>query len=157
MTGLSLTRAQSGIWLAQQLEPESTVYNIAACVEIRGPVDLDRLASAVRQAISEAECLQVRIVGERQIVAPAHVEVPVLDVDDAWMSHGPPTTLQLGRRAVVPHRPDARRTRPRALVPVLHHIAIDGYGIVLITRRAADLLHQPRTVPYPSTLVSCGQ
>ncbi|WP_194963239.1 condensation domain-containing protein, partial [Streptomyces eurocidicus] len=60
-TGLPLTGAQTGIWLAQQIEPDSSAYNIAFYLELRGAVDLDRLAAAVRQAVEEAGPLHVRV------------------------------------------------------------------------------------------------
>ena len=138
MTGLPLTRAQSGIWLAQELDPESTTYNTAAYVEIRGSVDLDRLEAAARQAIVEAECLHVRIVGERQIVEPARVSVPVLDLDEAaadkWMRADRlrPFDLAAGplfRSALIRLGPDRVRW-----YHCYHHIVVDGYGTVLIVQ-----------------------
>ncbi|MFE3945745.1 hypothetical protein ACFXPV_28395, partial [Streptomyces sp. NPDC059118] len=47
---LALTGAQSGIWNAQRLEPDSPYYVVGDVVEISGgePVDTHALAEAVR-------------------------------------------------------------------------------------------------------------
>ncbi len=61
MTGLPLTGAQAGVWYAQQIDPAGTAFNIATYVELRGPVDLDRLGATVKSVLADAECLHVRI------------------------------------------------------------------------------------------------
>ncbi|MFD9076294.1 hypothetical protein, partial [Streptomyces lasiicapitis] len=47
---LALTGAQTGIWNAQRLEPDSPYYVVGDVVEISGdePVDVDALVEAVR-------------------------------------------------------------------------------------------------------------
>lgn len=58
--GLALTAAQDGIWLSQQIDPETSAYNIAWYHEIRGELEVDRMTEAVGRAVREAECLHVR-------------------------------------------------------------------------------------------------
>lgn len=36
----SLTGAQTGIWFAQQLDPDNPIYNTAEYIEINGPVNI---------------------------------------------------------------------------------------------------------------------
>jgi amino acid adenylation domain-containing protein/non-ribosomal peptide synthase protein (TIGR01720 family) len=143
VTDLPLTGAQSGIWFAQQLDPASTTYNIACYVDIRGSVDLPRLTSAVRQAIAEAESLQVRIVDGRQSVSPRGFTVPVLELGEAeafaWMRTDRPTVMDLARgplfaQALIRIGADRVLWYQR-----YHHIAIDGYGVILLARRVASL------------------
>src|SRR5689334_11066111 len=64
-----LSAAQHGIWLGQQFDRTSPVYNAGECIEIRGPVDPVLFEAAVRQAVSEAEVLHARFVteGERPV------------------------------------------------------------------------------------------
>ena len=83
-TALPLTGAQAGVWYAQQVEPDGTAFNVAAYLDIRGPVDLDRLARGDRGGgLREAECLHVafdRADGAAcRSSRPATVTVPVLD------------------------------------------------------------------------------
>ncbi|MYV68782.1 hypothetical protein GT043_23145, partial [Streptomyces sp. SID2131] len=73
--GLPLTGGQSGIWLAQQIEPDGSAYHIAFVLRLRGDIDTDRLAAAVRRAVEEAESLHVRITDAGADGAPRQVPV----------------------------------------------------------------------------------
>jgi amino acid adenylation domain-containing protein len=155
MTDLALTAAQSGILLAQRIDPQSTDYNIACSVELRGAVDLDRLTAAIRQAVAEAECLHVRISGDRQIVLPPpEIPLPVLDLDDTaaeeWMAADRSRVIDLERGPLF-GQALIRTGAGRVLwYQRYHHIVTDGYGIVLITRRAAELYTSPQPFrPWP--------
>ncbi|MET8070404.1 condensation domain-containing protein, partial [Streptomyces sp. NPDC005271] len=53
-----VTAAQLGIWVAQQLQPDSPLYNCGAYLEIDGPVDTGVLEEAVRRAVEETEALR---------------------------------------------------------------------------------------------------
>src|SRR5206468_1179758 len=59
-TGLPLTAAQSGMWLAQQVDPGNPMYGIAECVTIHGPVALGVFESTLRRLVAEADALRVR-------------------------------------------------------------------------------------------------
>ncbi|WP_326682673.1 non-ribosomal peptide synthetase [Streptomyces sp. NBC_01237] len=151
-SGLPLTGGQAGVWLAQQIEPDSSAYNIVFTLDLLGDIDLDHLAGAVRQAVEEAECLHVEVVpgqGEaRQTPRPVSFEVPVIDLRGApdpeeaaatWtatdrdrpvdLTHGPLFSQVLLRLA-----DDRVRWSQR-----YHHIVLDGMGVALITRRAGEL------------------
>ncbi|WP_328489126.1 non-ribosomal peptide synthetase [Streptomyces zaomyceticus] len=52
------TAAQLGIWVAQQLQPDSPLYNCGGYYEIDGPVDVDVLARAVHRGVEETEALR---------------------------------------------------------------------------------------------------
>ncbi|ALC19242.1 peptide synthetase [Streptomyces pristinaespiralis] len=154
--GAPVTGGQSGIWLAQQLEPDSSAYHVSFALDLRGDVDLDRLRAAVRQALEEAECLHVRIGpaegGPRQTLARRPFDVPVIDL------RGQPDP-----EAAAAAWAEADRDRPADLVngPLFghallrladdrvvwhqryHHIVIDGVGIVLVSRRAGEIYTAP--------------
>ncbi|MBW7462243.1 hypothetical protein K0U00_50150, partial [Paenibacillus sepulcri] len=70
-----LSGAQSGIWFAQQLDPENPIYNTGEWVEIHGPVDTACFEAALRQAVGEAESLHARFGEDRdgpwQIIDPS--------------------------------------------------------------------------------------
>ncbi|WP_279632552.1 amino acid adenylation domain-containing protein [Streptomyces sp. Tu 2975] len=150
--GAPVTGGQSGIWLAQQLDPDSPAYNVSFALDLRGDVDLDLLSAAVRQALEEAECLHVRIGsaegGPRQTLARRPFDVPVVD-----LRGGPDPEGAAAAWA------EADRDRPADLVngPLFghallrladdrvvwhqryHHIVVDGVSIVLISRRAGEI------------------
>ncbi len=161
-SGIPVTGGQSGIWLAQQIEPDSSAYNIVFALDLHGDIDLDRLGGAVRQAVEEAGCLHVSVVGEhgraRQIPRAASVDVPVLDLRDAaapedaaaaWiaadrdrpadLAHGPLFAQELLRLA------DDRVWWYQRY----HHILIDGMGVALVTRRAGELYTLGEQAPAP--------
>ncbi|ACY14562.1 non-ribosomal peptide synthetase [Haliangium ochraceum] len=66
---LPLSAAQHGIWLGQQLDPDSPAYNTAECIEIHGPIDPVHFEAALRQVMHEAQTLRMAVVaadGSRQ-------------------------------------------------------------------------------------------
>ncbi|MYS26264.1 AMP-binding protein, partial [Streptomyces sp. SID7804] len=150
--GTPLTGAQSGIWLAQQIEPDSSAYALAFVLDLRGDVDHGRLAAAVRRAVEEAEALHVRVTaddtGPRQRIARVPVDVPVLDLRDepdpdraaaAWMDadRDRPADLTAGplyAQAVLRLADDHVLWYQR-----YHHILVDGLGVALVTRRAGEI------------------
>ncbi|MFF8034748.1 amino acid adenylation domain-containing protein [Streptomyces sp. NPDC016626] len=157
---MPLTGGQSGIWLAQQIEPDSSAYTLAFVLELRGGVDPVRLAASARRAVAEAEALHVRVTtdgdGPRQTVLRAPVDVPVLDLRDetdpvraatAWMDadRDRPADLTGGplfAQAVI------RLTDDHVLwYQRYHHILVDGMGVALITRRAGELYTRGERAP----------
>jgi amino acid adenylation domain-containing protein len=145
---LPLTGAQTGVWLAQQLEPDNPVYNVGWYMELRGSLDLDRLDAAVRQSLGEAGSLHVRFTDEGQVPAPVTTHVTHLSFDSvadarAWMDD------DFSRLTDLAHGP----TFHHALLRVAddhviwcqryHHLVLDAYGFVLVTRRASELYAAP--------------
>ncbi|WP_457034050.1 amino acid adenylation domain-containing protein, partial [Kitasatospora sp. P5_F3] len=149
-----LSAAQLGIWLAQQLDPRSPVFNIGGYLEIYGAVDEQLFETALRQVIDETEAVRVRF-HERsgqpvqEIVSTfAHPVLTTLDVSgeedpraaaEAWMradmntavslTDGPLFTQALFRAA-----PDRHFWYHR-----YHHAVVDGYGVWLIGRRLGEV------------------
>ncbi|SFB60741.1 non-ribosomal peptide synthase domain TIGR01720/amino acid adenylation domain-containing protein [Amycolatopsis marina] len=166
--GVALTRAQTGIWLAQHLEPGTAVFNIAAETELRGRVDTDRLADAVRTAVGEAECLHVRFLPDgrtaRQTQTVRPFELTVLDLSETadpdaaaaeWMSADRARPVDLVSDPLFAHA--LLRLGPDRVLwyQRYHHILIDGHGIATLTRRAGELYsagaHTPAGVDWPLT------
>ncbi|WP_069812290.1 non-ribosomal peptide synthetase [Streptomyces sp. TP-A0874] len=150
--GMPVTGAQTGIWLAQQIEPDSSAYNIAFFLELRGDTDLDRLAAAVRQAVEEAECLHVRVApeggGARQTPAPSSVEVPVVDLRQApdpdaaaaeWMEADRGRSVELAGGPLFAQALLRLGDRRVLWYQRYHHIVLDAMGVVLLSRRAGHL------------------
>ncbi len=163
-TGWPLSAAQHGIWVGQQLDLASAVYNAGECIEIRGPLDVEHFESALRQAIDEAEALHARFLssaaGPVQYVQPRaswrlHVEEVSATPDpwataQAWMREDLAHTVDLARgplfgEALFKAAPDRFFWFQRA-----HHIALDGFGFSLVARRVADL-YTARVTGKPAT------
>lgn len=150
---LPLSAAQHGIWLGQQLDRHSPVYNAAECIEIQGPLDRALFESVLRQAVREAEALHARFVpgedGPRQILEPAQEwTLQAVDLRGSadpwqaaleWMREDLSWTVELSRgplfaQALLQAAPDRFFWYQR-----VHHIALDGYGFSLLARRVAEL------------------
>lgn len=151
--GVPLTEAQSGLWYAQRLDRANPIFNTGQYLDLRGPLDTQALAAAVAQAGVEAESLSLRFIdgpdGPRQLIDPALR--PQLQLVDLSQEADPEAAARAAIRhemniAVVPENgPMARQTLYR-LAPdrhfwaqQVHHFAIDGYGMVLLTGRIAEL------------------
>ncbi|MEC1795758.1 amino acid adenylation domain-containing protein [Bacillus mojavensis] len=147
-----LTGAQSGIWFAQQLDPDNPIYNTAEYIEINGPIDISLFEKALRHVIKEAESLHVRfgedMDGPWQMMNPSpDVQLQVIDVSSEpnpektalnWMKAdlAKPVDLQhdpLFREALFKAGPQRFFWYQR-----IHHIAIDGFGFSLIAQRVAQ-------------------
>ncbi|TKD11801.1 myxochelin non-ribosomal peptide synthetase MxcG [Polyangium fumosum] len=148
-----LSAAQHGIWLGQELDPTLPIYNAGECIEIGGAVDPAVFEASLRQAVTEAEALHMRLFvaedGPRQHLAPS-LDWPLHRIDvaceadpwilvDAWMRADLGTTVDLRRgplftEALFTAGADRTYWYQRA-----HHIALDGFGFSLIARRVAEL------------------
>ncbi|MFJ2774002.1 non-ribosomal peptide synthase/polyketide synthase [Streptomyces sp. NPDC087300] len=146
-----LSGAQLGVWLAQQLEPASSRYNVGVCLEIEGPVDTERFPEAVRLVAAETESLRVRFdtdaEGPFQVLTP-DCEIPchVLDMTDeqdpraaaeAWMRHDLTTPLDLRSAPLFTHALIATGRDRFVCYIRYHHILLDGFGLMLYVRRLA--------------------
>ena len=64
-TAWPLSSAQSGIWYAQQLNPDNPMYNTAEYVVIEGQIHPGLFEKSVRQTVMEAESLNM-VYGENE-------------------------------------------------------------------------------------------
>ncbi|WP_175397089.1 amino acid adenylation domain-containing protein [Paenibacillus xylanilyticus] len=149
-----MSAAQSGIWFAQQLHPDNPMYNTGEYVVIHGSVDIKQFEQSVRQTVSEAESLNM-IYGENehfpwQSLNQNHDDWPfhVLDVRGeqdphaaamAWMQRDLACPVDLATGPVFTEALFEVDERCFYWYQRVHHIAIDGYGVSLITRRVASL------------------
>ncbi|WP_323074014.1 non-ribosomal peptide synthetase [Mycetohabitans endofungorum] len=147
-----LSSAQTEIWLAQQLHPDSPVYNIAQYTVIEGEIEAAVFEAALRQVIDEADTLRLQFVdsdhGLRQRIGAPVWSMPVLDLTaqadpeaaaQAWMQadYQQPVNLVQGPLfcyALLKVAPAQWIWYQR-----YHHIMMDGYGRYLIAQRVAHV------------------
>ena len=150
---LALSRAQSGVWFAQQLNPDNPLFNTSECIELRGAVDEDALVAAVRGAASDAGAL----VGAFEILADGTVVqipgartldlAPTVDLTTApdprgaaqeWMTRDLARPVDLSIDPCV--RAAVLRLAGDHIVLYLraHHIVLDAFGFSLFNRRIAE-------------------
>ncbi|MEU5840866.1 amino acid adenylation domain-containing protein [Rhodococcus sp. NPDC047139] len=150
---LALSRAQSGVWFGQQLNPDNPLFNTSECVELRGDVDEKALVEAVSAATSDAEVLVaafetladgtvVQIPGGRAPDAVPTVDLTAAadpwDAAREWMSRDLSRPVDLSvdpcvRAAVLRLAHDHVVLYVRA-----HHIVLDAFGFSLFNRRIAE-------------------
>jgi nonribosomal peptide synthetase DhbF len=150
---LPLSSAQLGIWFAQQITPSSPAYNVGEFIEILGSVDPVVFEQALRQVVSEAETLRVKIVeyadGPRQVINdPPAWSMPIMDVsaeDDAraaaesWMKADLAQPFDLTRGPLFGYALLKASVDRFYFYARYHHIVIDGFGCSLVARRLAEV------------------
>lgn len=147
---LPLTAAQEGVWIGQQLDPTSSMYNAAECVEIDGPLDTALFERALRTAVAEADAVHVRFAEDadggavQELRAPEDWALPIVAVADrsaaqAWMDDDLRRLADLERGPLFAHALLALRGGGFLWFHRAHHIALDGYGFSLIAGRVAAI------------------
>lgn len=158
-----LTEAQSGLWYAQRLDPANPLFNTGQSIDMAGPLDRAAFEAALAQAVAEADALSLRMVdatgGPVQCVDPANR--PVLEVIDLSQADDPLAAAQADiardmATPVDPTRDPLAAERLFVLGPErhvwqqrIHHLAIDGYGMILLTQRVAELYNARRRGTEP--------
>lgn len=150
MGGAALTEAQEGLWYFQALDPANPILNTGQYLDLRGPLDAPALCQAVARTIAESEALRLRF----RPVAGGAVQflgdAPELEWADL-SGHADPLAEALRRMAADTVRPHDLSAEPVAafalyrlgpdrhvLYERIHHLAIDGYGMVLVTNRIGE-------------------
>lgn len=148
-----LCDTQDGIWYAQRRDPGSPTFMTGQALWLEGPLDRAALARAVDQVCAEAECLSLRFAetaeGPVQWLEPGGApRLAFRDLSDD------PTPEASARAAILAEAqaPVDLRAGPIAgftlwtlapdrhvLSERIHHLAADGYAMVLITNRIAAL------------------
>ncbi|SNT72632.1 non-ribosomal peptide synthetase [Paracoccus seriniphilus] len=167
-TTTSLCAAQEGLWFAQRLDPENPLFNTGQFIELDGPLDLDAFRRAHAAAMAEAEVLRLRIVmqdGEPQQRLDGHLpELEVVDLRNAADGFSR-ARAAMDRDSARPCDPTCDPLARFVLYRLsdthhlwyerIHHLAIDGYGMVLVTNRVAALYGErlgrkpaPALAPY---------
>ena len=158
-----LSAAQSGIWLGQQLNPQSAIYNTAECLEILGALDPVLFEQAVCQMVTEAEALNLcfTVADEnpvQYVTSDLKWKLKRLDLsayENAehvawnWMRQDLSKQTHLGAEPLFSQALIRVATNRHFWYQRIHHIAIDGYGSSLLLRRVAEIytgLNQQQTV-----------
>lgn len=147
----ALTEAQEGLWYFQALDPNNPILNTGQYLDLRGPLDREALETAVARTLAESDTLRLRFGsgpnGPEQWLDPDPVKMSVVDLSDH------PTAEAEARSQMNTDSAKAQNlaTQPAAaftlfilgperhlLYERIHHLVIDGYGMVLVTNRFAE-------------------
>ncbi|MDQ0772256.1 amino acid adenylation domain-containing protein/thioester reductase-like protein [Streptomyces aurantiacus] len=150
----TLLAAQEGIWTGQQLDVDSPAYNTAEYVHIAGPVDTAAFDRALRHVVAETPALNVAFAVDdegrpRQSDAPAdgwrlHTADLTAEPDPyaaalAWIDRDMARPVDLTRGPVFGHALLRIAPEESLWYHRVHHIALDGFGLSLFARRAAQV------------------
>lgn len=161
-----LSAGQEALWLAHQLDPDSSAYNVVLAVRLRGALRVDVLQEALTALVARHDLLRSRFPGTddgpvRHLDPPGSVRLDVREApgaDDAGLfrlatlAGEEPFRLAAGAfRAVLLRRSD----EDAVLVTVTHHIVSDATSQWLLMRDlfadyGARTGRQPSPGPEPS-------
>ncbi|MFL6286495.1 MAG: amino acid adenylation domain-containing protein, partial [Pyrinomonadaceae bacterium] len=152
---LPASYAQQRLWLIEQLEPGSAAYNVPSAARLRGRLDTEALAGALREIVRRHESLRTRFTsvdGRPVQVIEQGVELEVPTVDLTAMSEE-----EREERAKELAREEARRPFDLSCAPLIratllrlsdeehvllltmHHIVSDGWSMGVLVRELRSL------------------
>ncbi|HEU4595090.1 MAG TPA: amino acid adenylation domain-containing protein, partial [Pyrinomonadaceae bacterium] len=164
---LPLSFAQQRLWFLDQLDPDSTVFNLPDAVRLCGPLDVQALERSLDEIVRRHEVLRTSFVSEdgqpRALVAPEwKVSLPVIDLRDLPAAE----RLKAAERAADAEawRPFDLSTGPLLRVRLLrldeeeyvflltmHHIVSDAWSRAILIRELGAL-YEAFTEGRPSPL-----
>ncbi|WP_330180111.1 non-ribosomal peptide synthase/polyketide synthase [Nocardia sp. NBC_01503] len=144
---VALSSAQRRLWFLNRFDTDSGVYNIAARLNLSGPLDVPALEQALADVVTRHEVLRTLFPedahGPHQVVLPPHTVVPFVQLESGpatvaadaaeFAAAGFDLTVQPPLRAALLRL----AADEHVLVVVVHHIAADGWSL---TPLAADLV-----------------
>lgn len=150
--GRPLTRGQLDIWLAQEAALAGTDWQLGLLGRIAGRVDRDHLHDAIRLVVREAEPGRAAFFVTAGQILQRAIDYPDVQLDFYDLTGSEDTAREVGEIA------SSIRRKPMPLAGPLfkfalfqtspdefylfaccHHIAMDGLGMVLVSRRIAAI------------------
>ncbi|MFD7027565.1 condensation domain-containing protein [Streptomyces sp. NPDC059917] len=168
---LPLSSAQTGVWVAQQLDPDDRSFNIAEYCDIAGPVDPELLGAALREVVAATPALRARFgIGEEGLCQYVDEDVEVVlhtvDVSDEpdpreaaerWMAEHLAEAYDLARGPLFTWALFTLGPERSFWYRAAHHVAVDGFAFSLVASHVADVYTAlatgaPRRPRPPGTL-----
>jgi hypothetical protein len=165
---LPLSFAQERLWFLYQLNPRSSLYNIAGGYRFRGPLDLAMLDRSLGEIVRRHDSLRTTFVSRegspRQII---HAEVPpILAITDlrGMFSRAPAEEVRrlfdeearqpfdLGQPPLIRVRVWRLDDEDHVVLATMHHIISDGWSLGVLIRELCAFyhaFHQGAQCPLP--------
>ncbi len=156
----ALSEAQQGIWLGQQLAPDSPMYNAAEAVHMHGELDVDLFRQALDQVMSEATALHMvfRRHGESALQLPSlrrsgleyhdlREQNNAENIADDMMNASLAQAVDLEQGPLYRQQLFRISDRYHIWYQQIHHIAADGYAFNLLRQRIFDLYNRLQRAP----------
>lgn len=167
---LNLTQAQQGIWVGQQLQPHSPMYNAAEYLDIKGPVDKSIFSQALNKSIRNTVALKMQFRhdsrGTFQCFFPRATNYRYMDLrDDAYAFNTATNYMKSDLGEVCDLSKDP--LYHFALIQLtenhyffylrIHHIAADGFAFALFTQELFKAYQQLKQKIYAVEDVSSSE
>jgi amino acid adenylation domain-containing protein len=164
--------AQQRLWLANQLHPGDPALNMAVAIRFRGRLDIGAVQASLKGIVERHEVLRTRYAVQNgeivQLISPiGTIDLPVVQLDEsvsaeqlcARASGMAREGFDLARGPVL--RAELIQISPEhfVLVIVVHHIAADGWSMMVLVREFTELytsLFEGRPTSLPRMAVQYG-
>jgi amino acid adenylation domain-containing protein len=164
--GLALSFAQERLWLIDQLEPGSALYNMPTALRISGALEEAAFARAFDELVRRHESLRTAFVAVDgavvQQIQPARAGVLVIEealaagIDEAglraWAHRDADTPFDLGAGRLLRATLLRRSSQEWVLLLNMHHIISDGWSLSVLVRELVALytaFRRGRPSPLP--------
>ncbi|MFI1282486.1 condensation domain-containing protein [Streptomyces sp. NPDC020858] len=149
----ALSFAQQRLWFMQEIDPDTTLYNVPTVLRLRGDLDHGRLGRALTALVARHEVLRTTYrtasgVPHQAVAAPGEFALPYTDLTGAAdpAAEAARITAAVGAHvfdlaAGLPLRAHLLRLggHEHHLVVTFHHIAIDGWSVEIFFRELGEL------------------
>ncbi len=142
-----LSFAQQRLWLIDQIQPHSSVYNICWTLQLAGKVDIPALQQALNAIVARHESLRTTYCATTtepiQVVhAVQRVDLTIQtaissDVEEMLLQKFAQQPFDLSRDCMLRATLVQRSETDASLLLVLHHIAGDGWSKTIVNRELA--------------------
>ncbi|MEM8676925.1 MAG: condensation domain-containing protein, partial [Cyanobacteria bacterium P01_G01_bin.67] len=157
--------AQQRLWFLQQLEPESTAYNIPAALELTGNIDLDILRKSINDICDRHEILRTVFVTvdnepKQKILSKINNALPVVDLSNTeeqeleiknTIHQETKQVFDLAEAPLLRTKVLSLDKDKYILLFTLHHIITDYYSMRVLIQELATI-YQTKINNIPSTL-----
>lgn len=147
---LPLSFAQERLWVFEQLEPDTSAYNIPRVLRLKGPLDTEALEKSVNAIVERHEVLRTSFTNvdgkpSLSIAENLTLEIPVIDLtklpaDEQNQKTMALATAETQRPFDLTRAPLVRLTllrlndREHVLLLIMHHIICDAWSIGVFMR-----------------------
>lgn len=149
-----LSPNQRLLWNHYRLNPGSSMYNVQAAVSMRGPLDVERLVSAVEKVYRAHASLHARIVEDGDSVVQERAPEPDWTVErvdasasdaQAWIAHEARRVFRLQDSSGLVARLVRCEDGSYLLQLCLPHIVTDGWSMALVWQAITSAFEEPES------------
>jgi hypothetical protein len=148
----SLTASQYDIWIDQKIKPNSSLYNIGGCWECKSKIEYHIYNQVVNYLLEDNDVLRIHLGEDNgepyQVIMPyEYYQVPFMDFSQdpapfqnalAWMNEDYRKYFPLENHSLCQIYFLKVADNHSILFSKFHHIIIDGWGISLLSKQAAN-------------------